>query len=93
MEIDENDYLQHFGVLGMHWGITNSRAPGVSRSVDKEVRKDAEEFAAVKAAFLSSPKGRSLLNSAKGQVTTMINNQQAKKTASFLSDYLKRNMM
>lgn len=45
--LDEN-LLEHFGVRGMHWGVKNSRAPGVSSKTDTQARKHAEEFARAK---------------------------------------------
>ena len=41
-----DDYLEHFGVKGMRWGTRN--ASGVSRSTNRDARKDAKEFAAAK---------------------------------------------
>lgn len=45
----EADYLAHYGVLGMHWGIRKDRsgsdAPKVSRKVNAQAEKDAQEFA------------------------------------------------
>lgn len=43
--------LAHFGVKGMHWGVRKNRAPGVSRSTDREAAKDAKEFARARAFF------------------------------------------
>lgn len=47
MQNDEvENFLAHFGVKGMRWGVINSRDSGVSsRQVDRQARKDAEEFA------------------------------------------------
>lgn len=50
MIIDEEVYLEHFGVKGMHWGIRNAH-DGVSRRTHREARKDAEEFARAKMFF------------------------------------------
>lgn len=44
-EVD--DFLEHFGVKGMKWGVRNDRG-GVSRKVDRDAKKDAEEFARAK---------------------------------------------
>ena len=40
--------LQHYGVKGMKWGVRRERTEGVSRSTDREARKDASEFARAK---------------------------------------------
>lgn len=40
--------LKHYGVKGMHWGVRKARPNGVSRSMDREARKDAKEFARAK---------------------------------------------
>lgn len=45
MIVDEDVYLEHFGVKGMKWGVRKDRAHGVSKHVDNHARKDAEEFA------------------------------------------------
>jgi hypothetical protein len=45
MIIDENAYLEHFGVKGMRWGVRKDHPGGVSGKVSREARKDAEEFA------------------------------------------------
>jgi len=43
-----NDELSHFGVKGMHWGVRRGDHPDVSRSTNREARKDAVEFARAK---------------------------------------------
>ncbi len=48
MIIDEDIYLEHYGVRGMRWGVSNDRRGGVSRKTDKVARKDAQEFARAK---------------------------------------------
>ena len=45
--IVDQEYLEHFGVAGMKWGVRNDR-DGVSRSVDRDARKDAQESARAK---------------------------------------------
>lgn len=40
--------LEHFGVLGMRWGVRRDRAPGVSSKTDREARKDANEYTRAK---------------------------------------------
>lgn len=45
------EFLEHFGVKGMQWGVRKDRTTGVSRKVDKDARKDAEEFARAKSFF------------------------------------------
>lgn len=48
MADDVEDFLAHFGVKGMKWGVTRSPAPGVSARTNREARKDANEFARAK---------------------------------------------
>lgn len=43
--------LEHFGVKGMHWGVRKNDAPGVSRSTNRDAKKDANEFARAKAFY------------------------------------------
>ncbi len=46
---DVDDFLEHFGVKGMKWGIRNEQRPtGVSRSMNRDASKDAKEFARAK---------------------------------------------
>lgn len=47
-ELLHSDELLHFGVKGMKWGVRRSDPPGVSRSTNREARKDAQEFARAK---------------------------------------------
>jgi hypothetical protein len=46
--IDEDSYLEHYGVKGMRWGVRNERTPGVSRKTDRDAAKDAAEFSRAK---------------------------------------------
>jgi hypothetical protein len=49
MIINEQDYIEHFGVKGMRWGVRNDDRPsGVSSRTNREARKDAAEFARAK---------------------------------------------
>lgn len=44
-----DEFLEHFGVKGMHWGVVRSATPtGASRSTNRVARKDATEFAKAK---------------------------------------------
>lgn len=51
MIVDEEIFLEHFGIKGMKWGVHKTRTEGVSRAVDREARKDASEFARAKVYF------------------------------------------
>lgn len=50
MIVDEDVYLEHFGVKGMHWGV-RGKSSGASRQVNRIAKKDAEEFARAKAFY------------------------------------------
>lgn len=45
---DVDDFLEHFGVKGMKWGVRKDNPEGVSSRTNREARKDAEEFARAK---------------------------------------------
>lgn len=45
MEEDVQEFLEHFGIKGMQWGVRKDESTGVSRATSKNARKDAEEFA------------------------------------------------
>ena len=48
-EVTYDDYLAHYGVKGMKWGVRKSDRPdGVSIGTNREARKDAKEFARAK---------------------------------------------
>ena len=47
-DVSYDDYLAHYGVKGMKWGVRKSETPGVSRRTDREAKKDAKEFARAK---------------------------------------------
>lgn len=48
MILHESDYLEHYGVKGMHWGQRRSAVPGVHPRTNRIARKDAKEFARAK---------------------------------------------
>lgn len=48
MEDDVDEFLAHFGVKGMRWGVRKDAAPGVRSSTNREAKKDANEFARAK---------------------------------------------
>lgn len=43
-----DEFLAHFGVKGMKWGVRRAEIPGVSKKTSREARKDADEFAKAK---------------------------------------------
>ena len=45
------EVLEHHGIKGMHWGTRKDDAPGVSRSTNRNAKKDANEFARAKAFY------------------------------------------
>jgi hypothetical protein len=45
---DVDEFLAHYGVLGMKWGKRKAEIPGVSNKTNREARKDANEFAKAK---------------------------------------------
>lgn len=51
MTEDVEDFLQHFGVKGMKWGVRKDSIPGVSARTSREAKKDATEFAKAKMFF------------------------------------------
>lgn len=51
MSDDVDDFLMHFGVKGMKWGVRKDSIPGVSSRTSREARKDATEFAKAKMFF------------------------------------------
>lgn len=44
----DEEFLEHFGVKGMQWGVRNNRPDGVTRSTNRMAKKDAKEFATAK---------------------------------------------
>lgn len=51
MSDDVDDFLMHFGVKGMKWGVRKDSIPGVSARTSREAKKDATEFAKAKMFF------------------------------------------
>ena len=48
-DFDYDDYLMHYGVKGMKWGVRNDkRLEGVSHKTNREAKKDAKEYARAK---------------------------------------------
>jgi len=48
VDTEVDDFLAHYGVLGMHWGQRKAEIPGVSNKTSREANKDAVEFAKAK---------------------------------------------
>lgn len=48
MTDDVDDFLAHYGVKGMRWGVSKASIPGVSAKTSREARKDATEFSKAK---------------------------------------------
>lgn len=48
MSNDVEDFLEHFGVKGMRWGVRKDAAPGVPSKTDRAAKSDATEFARAK---------------------------------------------
>ena len=40
---EDEEWLAHYGVKGMRWGVRNDKRSGVSRKVDRDAAKDAKE--------------------------------------------------
>lgn len=51
MSEEVDDFLMHFGVKGMKWGVRKDSIPGVSARTSREAKKDATEFAKAKMFF------------------------------------------
>lgn len=49
--LQAEDFLAHFGIKGMKWGVRKGDAPGVSSRTNREARKDAQEFARARMFF------------------------------------------
>lgn len=47
-DISAEDYLAHFGVKGMRWGVRKDRPSGVSAKINRDAAKDAKEYARAK---------------------------------------------
>lgn len=45
---DVEEWLAHFGVKGMRWGVRRDQNTGTSRSTSREAKRDANEFAKAK---------------------------------------------
>lgn len=51
MDQEVEEFLEHYGIKGMRWGQRKSYPGGVSSKVNRQARKDAEEFARAKAFY------------------------------------------
>ena len=45
---NSNDFLEHFGVMGMRWGVRNDKDSGISKGTQRLVKKDAKRYADAK---------------------------------------------
>ena len=45
---NSNDFLEHFGVVGMKWGVRNDKDSGISKGTQRLVKKDAKRYADAK---------------------------------------------
>lgn len=45
------EFLAHYGIKGMKWGVRRDGPEGVSRRTNRDARKDAKEFARAKAFY------------------------------------------
>ena len=50
-DLQTEEFLEHFGIKGMRWGIRNDDRGGASRGTDRAAAKDAKEFARAKLFF------------------------------------------
>ena len=52
MRVEENenvdDFLEHFGIKGMKWGVRKDDYSGATRKTNREAKKDASEYARAK---------------------------------------------
>lgn len=73
MDDDVDDFLMHFGVKGMRWGIRKSSVEGVTRKTDRDAQKDANEFAKAKMFYGDGAGTRRKLIKAKVEQKSKVN--------------------
>lgn len=72
--VQEKPDLAHYGVLGMKWGVRKDRgAQGVSRSTNRQAKKDAAEFTKAKMFYGEGAGTRRKLIKAKVEAATKKN--------------------
>lgn len=77
---DVDEFLEHFGVKGMQWGVRKDGPAGVSRKINRDASKDAREFARAKQFYGEGAGTRRKLIKAKVE-------QKSKTSASYKSAF------
>lgn len=67
------DFLAHFGVKGMRWGVRRDGPPGVSAKTSRDAKKDATEFTKAKMFYGEGAGTRRKLIKAKVEQKSRVN--------------------